>query len=238
MNSSHTDAYQKNTCILNGTYLSIRNLLSDNEVRDIHVLFKSGAFDDGRLTAHSAAKEVKSNLQLKHQTQEHAAIQQIILAALNRNSVFRNAILPQSIHPFIISNYKPGMHYGWHVDSPVMGNMIRTDVALTIFLNDPEEYDGGELELQTANGNVLYKLNKGDAICYPCTQVHRVREVTRGERNVAVSWVQSLVKETVHRKMLFEIFQITENLRNKALNEEEYLLLQQHYSNLLRMWAN
>jgi len=238
MNSSHTDAYQKNTCILNGTYLSIRNLLSDNEVRDIHVLFKSGAYDDGRLSAHSAAKEVKSNLQLNHQTQEHAAMQQIILAALNRNSVFRNAILPQSIHPFIISNYKPGMHYGWHVDSPVMGNMIRTDVALTIFLNDPEEYDGGELELQTANGNILYKLNKGDAICYPCTQVHRVREVTRGERNVAVSWVQSLVKETVHRKMLFEIFQITENLRNKALNEEEYLLLQQHYSNLLRMWAN
>ncbi|WP_406823596.1 Fe2+-dependent dioxygenase [Pedobacter sp. KACC 23697] len=238
MNSSHTDADQKNTCILNGTYLSIRNLLSDSEVRDIHILFKSGAFDDGRLTAHSAAKEVKSNLQLNHQTQEHAAIQQIILAALNRNPVFRNAILPQSIHPFIISNYKPGMHYGWHVDSPVMGNMIRTDVALTIFLNDPEEYDGGELELQTANGNVLYKLNKGDVICYPCTQVHRVREVARGERNVAVSWVQSLVKETVHRKMLFEIFQITENLRNKALNEEEYLLLQQHYSNLLRMWAN
>jgi len=238
MNSSHTDAYQKNTCILNGTYLSIRNLLSDNEVRDIHVLFKSGAYDDGRLSAHSAAKEVKSNLQLNHQTQEHAAIQQIILAALNRNSVFRNAILPQSIHPFIISNYKPGMHYGWHVDSPVMGNMIRTDVALTIFLNDPEEYDGGELELQTANGNILYKLNKGDAICYPCTQVHRVREVTRGERNVAVSWVQSLVKETVYRKMLFEIFQITENLRSKALVEEEYLVLQQHYSNLLRMWAN
>lgn len=238
MNPSRTDADQKNTCILNGTYLSILNLLGDNEVRDIHSLFKSGAFDDGKLTAHSAAKKVKSNLQLNHQTQEHAAIQQIILAALNRNPVFRNAILPQSIHPFIISNYKPGMHYGWHVDSPVMGNMIRTDVALTIFLNDPEEYDGGELELQTANGNVLYKLNKGDAICYPCTQVHRVREVARGERNVAVSWVQSLVKETVHRKMLFEIFQITENLRNKALNEEEYLLLQQHYSNLLRMWAN
>ena len=116
--------------------------------------------------------------------------------------------------------------------------MIRTDVALTIFLNDPEEYDGGELELQTANGNILYKLNKGDAICYPCTQVHRVREVTRGERNVAVSWVQSLVKETVYRKMLFEIFQVTENLLSKALVEEEYLVLQQHYSNLLRMWAN
>nr|WP_315422804.1 Fe2+-dependent dioxygenase [uncultured Pedobacter sp.] len=218
--------------------MHISNLLNETEVDDIRFLFKSGAFDDGRLTAYSAAKEVKSNLQLNPQTQQHATIQQNILAALNRNTLFRNAVLPHSIHPFVISNYKPGMHYGWHVDSPVMGNMIRTDVALTIFLNDPEEYDGGELELQTANGNILYKLNKGDAICYPCTQVHRVREVTRGERNVAVSWVQSLVKETVYRKTLFEIFQVTENLCSKALAEEEYLVLQQHYSNLLRMWAN
>ncbi|MGQ7857372.1 Fe2+-dependent dioxygenase [Pedobacter sp. WC2501] len=238
MNSQSPNGYVKDNCILNGTYLHIQNLLSETEVKDISFLLKSGAFDDGRLTAYSAAKEVKSNLQLNHQTQEHAAIQQNILAALNRNTLFRNAVLPHSIHPFVISNYKPGMHYGWHVDSPVMGNMIRTDIALTIFLNDPEEYDGGELELQTANGNILYKLNKGDAICYPCTQLHRVREVTRGERNVAVSWVQSLVKETVYRKMLFEIFQVTENLRNKALVEEEYLVLQQHYSNLLRMWAN
>jgi len=238
MDSQSTNAYVNQNCILNNTYLHIPNLLSETEVEDIRFLFKSGAFDDGRLTAYSAAKEVKSNLQLNPQTQEHLAIQQNILAALNRNTLFRNAVLPHSIHPFVISNYKPGMHYGWHVDSPVMGNMIRTDVALTIFLNDPEEYDGGELELQTANGNILYKLNKGDAICYPCTQVHRVREVTRGERNVAVSWVQSLVKETVYRKMLFEIFQVTENLRSKALAEEEYLVLQQHYSNLLRMWAN
>ena len=238
MDSQSANAYVNQNCILNNTYLHISNLLSETEVEDIRFIFKSGSFDDGRLTAYSAAKEVKSNLQLNHQTQEHAAIQQNILAALNRNTLFRNAVLPHSIHPFVISNYKPGMHYGWHVDSPVMGNMIRTDVALTIFLNDPEEYDGGELELQTANGNILYKLNKGDAICYPCTQVHRVREVTRGERNVAVSWVQSLVKETVYRKMLFEIFQVTENLRSKALAEEEYLVLQQHYSNLLRMWAN
>lgn len=238
MNSQVINADEKNQCILNGTYLHIPKLISESEIHQIDFLFKSGAFDDGKLTAHSAAQEVKSNLQLNNQTKEHAAIQQSILEALNRNALFRNAVLPQSIHPFIISNYKPGMHYGWHVDSPVMGNMIRTDVAMTIFLNNPEEYDGGELELQTANGNVLYKLNKGDAICYPCTQVHRVREVTRGERNVAVSWVQSLVKETEHRKLLFELFQTTESLREKGIDGEEYLFLQQHYSNLLRMWAN
>ncbi|MGO4877665.1 Fe2+-dependent dioxygenase [Pedobacter psychrotolerans] len=238
MNSQVITADQKNHCILNGTYLHIPKLLNEVEINQVNFLLKSGKFDDGRLTAYSAAKDVKSNLQLNSQTQEHATIQQSILEALNRNALFRNAVLPQSIHPFIISNYKPGMHYGWHVDSPVMGNMIRTDVAITIFLNDPEDYDGGELELQTPNGNVLYKLNKGDAICYPCTQIHQVRAVTRGERNVAVSWVQSLVKETEYRKLLFEIFQITENLHKKALIGEEYLFLQQHYSNLLRMWAN
>lgn len=238
MDAQTLNVDKKDLCILNGTYLHVPKLLTELQISEINFLLKSGSFDDGRSTAHSAAREVKTNLQLNNQTQEHAIIQKNILDALNRNSLFRNAVLPQSIHPFIISNYKAGMRYGWHVDSPVMGNMIRTDVAMTIFLNDPEEYDGGELELQTANGNILYKLNKGDAICYPCTQVHRVREVTRGERNVAVSWVQSLVKETEYRKMLFEIFQITENLRNKALSEEEYLYLQQHYSNLLRMWAN
>ncbi|WP_443947013.1 Fe2+-dependent dioxygenase [Pedobacter sp. AW1-32] len=224
--------------IANATYLHISNLLNEEELDQIGLLFNSGVFDDGRLTAHSSAKDVKRNQQLNNQTQEHAAIQHSILTALNRNPLFRNAVLPHSIHPFLVSSYMPGMHYGWHVDSPVMGNMIRTDVALTIFLNGPEEYDGGELELQTANGNILYKLNKGDAICYPCTQIHQVREVTRGERNVAVSWVQSLVKETVHRKMLFEIFQISENLRNTPAAEQECLFLQQHYSNLLRMWAN
>ncbi len=238
MNAPFIDADIKNMCILNNTYLRIPQLLSDEDFNQINLLLKSGTFDDGKLTAHSAAKNVKSNLQLNNQTQEHAVIQQFILNALNRNALFRNAMLPQSIHPFIISKYKSGMCYGWHVDSPIMGNMIRTDVAITIFLNDPDEYDGGELELQTATGNVLYKLNKGDAICYPCTQVHQVRAVTRGERSVAVSWIQSLVKEPEYRKLLFEIFQITENLREKNVAGEEYLYLQQHYSNLLRMWAN
>ena len=129
------------------------------------------------------------------------------------------------------------MAYGWHVDSPVMGNMIRTDIAITVFLNDPSAYEGGELELQTVAGTALYKLAKGDAICYPCTQLHQVRAVTKGERKVAVSWIQSMVRHAEQRKILFEINNVIDHLRQKELQSEEANLLLQTHSNLLRMWS-
>ncbi|HSB93722.1 MAG TPA: 2OG-Fe(II) oxygenase [Flavitalea sp.] len=104
-------------------------------------------------------------------------------------------------------------------------------------MSAPDEYDGGELELQTSAGVALYKFNKGDAICYPCTQLHRVREVTKGERKVAVSWIQSMVRHAEQRKILFEINNVIDHLRQKELQSEEANLLLQTHSNLLRMWS-
>lgn len=219
------------------TYLSIPNFLNEGQLEQIFQLQASAIFRDGKDTATEAAKEVKNNLQLDTTSTAYSNIQEILLAAMNHNGLFRNAILPKNVYPFLISRYAPGMGYGWHVDSPLMGNMMRTDVAMTIFLSDPTEYEGGELELQSAAGNVLYKLKQGDAICYPCTQLHRVREVTNGERHVAVTWVQSLVKIADQRKLLFDIQQVIDGLLAQDSQSPAARLLQQNHSNLLRMWC-
>lgn len=221
---------------INASYLHLSQLLSGEQLQQINELSKQAAYLDGKSTASSAAKLVKHNLQMDAQSQPYAMAQQIILGALNQSSLFREATFIKNIYPFLLSKYTQGMEYGWHVDSPLMGNMMRTDIAITIYLNNPDEYDGGELELQTPLGNQLYKLAAGDALCYPCTQVHRVRPVTKGQRLVAVSWIESMVKSTEERKILFEMQQTIEALLQTAAKEEANKL-QQIRSNLIRMWA-
>jgi len=220
------------------TYLHIPGLLNANELGNIASLSGQAVYENGKLTASDAAQEVKNNLQLSNREQAYVSIQQIILQSLNHNTLFRNAVFPRHVYPFLISKYTQGMSYGWHVDSPVMGDMLRTDIAMTIFLNSPDEYEGGELELQTPLGSAKFKLNAGDAICYPCSYVHQVNEVTAGCRHVAVTWIQSLVKNLEQRDILFGLYQVTESLYAKKTATEELSLLQQQYSNLLRMWAN
>jgi PKHD-type hydroxylase len=220
------------------TYLIINNLLNPLQINQIHNLLDDKVFENGKLTASNAAREVKHNLQMHTQSQEYLSLQQILLMALNSSQLFRQAVFPKHIYPFLVSKYKQGMSYGWHVDSPLMGDLMRSDIAMTIFLNDASEYEGGELELQTPTGNQLYKLNAGDVICYPCTQLHQVREVVKGERKVAVTWVQSLLKSAEQRKILFELQQVIESLRAKDLKSDEANLLQQSHSNLLRMWCD
>lgn len=222
---------------INATYLHIPGFVSGSQLSMIDGLSAQALFEDGKKTASQAAREVKHNLQIDPSSQQYMALQQIMFDAINLGTLLRNAVMPKQVHPFLFSRYEPGMSYGWHVDSPIMGNMIRTDVAITVFLSDPESYEGGELELQTSSGTMLYKLAKGDAICYPCTQLHRVREVTSGERRVAVSWMQSMVKDASQRKILFDIQQVIDALRAAELQSPEANLLQQNHSNLMRMWS-
>lgn len=221
---------------LNSSYLHIEKLLTAEQLHQINLIKQQARYTDGKQTATNAAKSVKNNLQMEQQTQPYMQIQQILLMALNQNASFRAATFIKNIYPFIISKYGEGMEYGWHVDSPLMGDMMRTDIAFTIFLNEPDEYEGGELELLTPSGNKLYKLSAGDAICYPCQQVHRVNKVTKGVREVAVTWIQSMVKNTEQRKMLFDAQQIINQMHQKN-DTETANQLQQIHSNLLRMWA-
>lgn len=221
----------------NNTYLHLPGLLSPAQLQQVHALSASASFEDGRKTATAAAREVKQNLQLDTASPAYMQLQQVLFEAMNQHTAMRDILFPKQLYPFIFSKYQPGMNYGWHVDSPIMGNMFRTDIAMTVFLNDPSEYEGGELELQTPAGTILYKHAAGDAVCYPCTQLHRVREVTKGERRVAVSWIQSMVKSAEQRNILAEMHHVIGMIREKDLHAEEANVLQQAHSNLLRMWS-
>ena len=220
------------------TYLHVKELLNPMQLSMVHSLLDTATYAEGRETASDAAKAVKNNLQIDMASQQSNMLQQVMLEGLNQSPLLRNAIFPKHVYPFLFSKYDAGMEYGWHVDSPLMGNMMRTDIAITVFLNDPGAYEGGELELQSPAGTMLYKHAAGDAVCYPCTQLHRVRPVTKGQRQVAVSWIQSMVKDTEQRIALFNIQQVIDNLRIADLQSSEAHLLQQTHSNLLRMWAD
>lgn len=220
-------------------FIQLSKLLTTQQLSEIDLLLAQAEYIDGKQTASMAAKETKNNLQINLQQQNILQpLQYILLQAFNQSELFQQAVLPKNIYAPLFSAYEPGMHYGWHVDSPVMGYPpVRTDVAMTIFLEHPEAYEGGELEIQGPTGTTLFKLAKGDAVCYPCQYVHQVREVTKGKRKVAVTWIQSMVKESDQRNMLSQLKKIYHSLYTKDPKSAEANELLQTYSNLLRMWA-
>jgi PKHD-type hydroxylase len=165
-------------------------------------------------------------------------MQAIINNALASSPLFNAAVLPKYVYPFLISKYTPGMYYGWHVDSPLMGNPpVRTDVAMTLFLSDPAAYEGGELVIQAGQHNIPFKPAKGDAIVYPCQYLHCVNEVRSGERRAAVTWIQSAVRAPDQRQILYNLNQVHALLSHKNQHAPETNLLLQTHSNLLRMWT-
>jgi PKHD-type hydroxylase len=196
-------------------------------------------FADGKSTASMAARDVKNNLQAKENDKSLFQVQEIVDAALATSPIFNIAALPKKIYPPIVSKYATGRYYGWHVDSPVMGDPpMRTDLAMTIFLSDPASYEGGELILQTASGNVAFKPAKGDAVLYPCQYLHCVNEVKSGERVAVVTWVQSNIPSPEQRQILFDLNQVHAVLSQKDMHSPEANLLLQTHSNLFRMWAD
>lgn len=221
------------------SFLHIPGLLKKEELEQIDQISANARFTDGRSTASMAAKEVKNNMQMDASDQEHIGpIHQIIGNALMSSPLFQAAVMPKYVYPFIISQYGQGMFYGWHVDSPIMGNPpLRTDVAMTIFLSDPETYTGGELVLQAGGQIVSFKPAKGDAVVYPCQYLHCVNEVKEGTRKAAVTWIQCGVREPAQRKILFDLNQAHQLLLQKNMHAPENNLLLQCYSNLVRMWA-
>lgn len=215
------------------------NLLKEEELAILEQLVQQASFTDGKTTASMAAKEVKNNSQIDTGAEVLNAIQQILNSAIQTSPYFNVVAQPKRVCPFIISKYEPGQHYGWHVDSPLMGDpMLRTDMAMTIFLSDPNSYEGGELLIQTSFGPVPLKPAKGDAILYPCQFLHCVNEVKKGERLAAVTWIQSNIQSTEQRQILFELNQVQALIQQKDKHSPEANQLLQTYSNLFRMWAD
>jgi PKHD-type hydroxylase len=226
--------------IMSQQFYHIPALLKPEELNELEKRIREARFVDGKATASRAAREVKNNQQIDTaDTGTIASIQQVLNHAVQNSPFFQAAAQPKKIHPFVISKYGPRQSYGWHVDSPLMGDpMIRTDLAMTIFLSEPSAYEGGELMIQTSGGSVMVKPDKGDAVLYPCQFLHGVNEIKSGERIAAVTWIQSHIKSAEQRQLLFELNQVHALLDRKDKLAPETNQLLQTYSNLFRMWAD
>ncbi len=217
----------------------IPELLNTAQLEKIHELLEPARFVDGKLSAGMAASKVKENEELALEPELLKRLYRVVMASVGHSTLFRNAALPAKVADFIFARYRPGMRYGDHVDDPIMGQgpRFRSDVSMTIFLNPPEAYDGGELVIRTPFGDQHVKLPAGHAVVYPSASVHRVAEVTRGERWVALTWIQSFVRDAARRELLYELNQSREALLRTEPDSDLSKNVDRSYVNLLRMWA-
>ena len=218
----------------------IEGVLDSRQLRQATALIAGGRFADGRGSAGMAARRVKLNEELALDPRRMDELNNLVMGSLVRHPVFRSAAMPRKTATPYYARYTPGMTYGEHVDDPIMGQgeLYRSDVSVTVFLNGPQDYDGGELCIQTPFGEQQVKLPAGDAVIYPSSSIHRVAEVTRGERLVAVSWIQSLVREPDRRALLHELNQAREVLLEEKPDAPATAQVNQSYINLVRMWSD
>ena len=201
-----------------------------------------GAWVDGRATAGYQGAAVKFNQQIDERSGLAARCQSLVLAALERQPLFISAALPNTVYPPMFNRYGEGMTFGPHVDGgvridPRTGRKLRTDISATLFLSDPDAYDGGELEVMDTYGLHSIKLRAGDLLLYPAASLHQVTPITRGERLACFFWIQSLVRDDGRRSLLFDMDTAIQRLNSTAGDEEARRTLVGCYHNLLRQWA-
>ena len=221
--------------------LKIPGVLTQEQLGTVRKLLAKAPFVDGRLSAGSAAKRVKRNEELDKSAVQLDHLNNIVMASLVQHPVYRSAALPLRVASPYYARYTPGMAYGDHVDDPVMGHegaMYRSDISITVFLNEPENYDGGELVIHTSFGSNEVKLAAGDAVMYPSSTLHHVRAVASGERLVAVTWLQSLVRDPARRELLYQLYQAREQLLSSSPDAPETAQVNTAYVNLIRMWGD
>lgn len=222
--------------------LHIPNVLSPDQVARCRAMFERAQWVDGRTTAGVQASAIKRNLQIPEDDPEALACGQMILAALHRNALFMSAVLPHRILPPMFNRYDEGMTFGSHVDNAIRrvratGETLRTDVSTTLFLSDPEDYDGGDLVVEDTYGSHAVKLPAGDAIVYPATSLHHVTPVTRGARISSFFWTQSLIRNDGRRGLLFDMDMAIMRLNQDHPGHASAVQLTGVYHNLLREWS-
>lgn len=218
----------------------IARLLSEEDLRELRQDVGSAPFRDGKLTARGVAQDVKYNLQLdaRHQTAQKWSAR--VVRALNVNDRFNELAIPKVVMPPRFCRYASGMEYGPHLDLPVMriaGDGFRTDLSMTVWLTEPAAYEGGELILQSDFGERRFKGAAGSAVVYPANTRHRVSRIESGERIVAITWIQSMVRDNVHRRILSSVATSANKLRGTRIHLEEAQLLHQVHHDLARMWS-
>jgi len=222
--------------------LHVPEVLSPQEVREIRAQIDAAPWSDGRATVGSQGALRKRNLQLDAALPVAQAASQRILERVQVHPQFFSAALPLRILPPLFNRYADGGEYGMHVDGSVMSQRgslqrLRSDLSVTLFLCEPDEYDGGELTVSDTYGEHQVKLPAGDLILYPSSSLHRVTPVTRGMRTCAFFWVQSMVRDDARRTALYELDQTIQSLRASLGETRECIALTSHYHNLVRMWA-
>lgn len=221
----------------------IENLLSKDEVRQFRAHLDQAEWQDGAGTGGTLARQVKRNAQLNDESPLAISLGKHLLRTLGNHPLFISAALPRKIYPPKFNRYERDETYGTHIDSAVMllpgsGQSLRTDLAATVFLAEPDEYDGGELEVESEFGAQTVKLAAGDMVLYPASSLHRVNPVRGGARVASFFWIESLVGDDGERAILFDLDQTIQRLTPVLdTGNHELLRLTGTYHNLLRRWA-
>lgn len=223
--------------------LAIDQVLTQDDLRHFRATLADASWQDGANTAGSLARSVKHNQQLEDGAEPALSLGEIVLRRLAGHAHFISAALPKKIHPPKFNRYAQGGSYGLHVDSAIMalpgGRSLRSDLSATLFLAEPEDYDGGELEIEGPFGVQAVKLAAGNMVLYPSTSLHRVTPVTRGARIAAFFWIESMVRDEGERSLLFDLDQSIQSLTPRTTADDPSLLkLTGVYHNLLRRWGD
>jgi PKHD-type hydroxylase len=222
--------------------LHIPAVLTPEQVTFMRQRLRDAEWIDGRATVGTQGAQVKNNHQLEEYSPLAQELGQIVLDALARNPLFFSAALPLSTCPPMFNSYSGGGTYGNHVDGSMRrvktsGQWLRTDVSSTLFLTDPDEYEGGELVVEDTYGTHEVKLPAGDMIVYPSTSIHRVEPVTRGARICSFFWTQSMIRDDMKRCLLLDLDRNIQALRASVGDCDELVNITGIYHNLLRQWS-
>ena len=211
-------------------------LLNEEEIEifNKNINMQNKLWEDGKKTAGSYASKVKNNLQLNRESNTSKKYAGLILKKILSDNLIKSFALPKRIHGIMFAKSTKGMGYGRHIDNSFMSSG-RADLSFTVFLNSQDNYDGGELSIESINSEERFKLNAGKIILYPSTYLHSVMEVTRGKRIVCVGWIESYVKSIEEREYLFDLDAGAKGLLAKYGRSDELDLIFKSYSNLLRL---
>ncbi len=223
--------------------ISIPDILDKADVAEFRHVLDAAVWEDGRSTAGSQSALVKSNQQLPTDSTLARKLGERIVLALLANTTFVSAAVPLHVFPPLFNRYSNGHHFGEHVDNAIRGDRltglrIRTDLSVTLFLSEPDEYDGGELIIEDYYGTHRVKLPAGHLVLYPATSLHKVTPVTRGARVSSFFWLQSMIKDAHARSMIFDLDNSIQDLADRlGRNDTQTRRLTNLYHNLIRHWA-
>jgi PKHD-type hydroxylase len=223
--------------------IDIADVFTADEVDEMRTRLLAEPWVDGKVTAGQRSARDKFNRQLNEDSALGLLFGQRILARLSENALFVSAALPKRIYPPLFNRYSGGEAFGFHIDNAIRGikgvrERVRTDLSATLFLTDPQTYDGGELVIRDTFGERSVKLPAGHLVLYPGTSVHKVNPVTRGERVAAFFWIESLVREDSQRSLLLDMDVAIQRLSAQQADDESLLQLSGVYHNLLRRWSD